>query len=156
MIFCNGNKFLRTICSTRPTAYANIAGGNKYPDITGKVKFYGTKDGTLVYAQIINLPKTKTNFFGMHIHSGKNCEGDFSSAGPHLDGENMHPLHTGDMPLLINANNIALSIFLDNRFLPKDIVGKTIIIHLEPDDFVSQPAGNSGERIACGEIKSSN
>ena len=35
----------------------------------------------------------------------------------------------------------------------KDIIGKTIIIHDKPDDFTTQPSGNSGKKIACGVIK---
>ena len=35
----------------------------------------------------------------------------------------------------------------------KDIIGKTIIIHDKPDDFTSQPSGNSGKKIACGVIR---
>ena len=36
---------------------------------------------------------------------------------------------------------------------PSDIIDRTIVIHDQADDFHSQPAGNSGEKIACGEIK---
>jgi Cu-Zn family superoxide dismutase len=35
----------------------------------------------------------------------------------------------------------------------RDILGKTVIIHGSPDDFTSQPAGNAGQKIACGEIR---
>ena len=40
-----------------------------------------------------------------------------------------------------------------NRFRIDEIIGKTIIIHSSTDDFTSQPSGNSGSKIACGEIK---
>ena len=42
---------------------------------------------------------------------------------------------------------------LINKFKIKDILGKTIIIHDKPDDFTSQPSGNSGTKNACGVIK---
>ena len=42
--------------------------------------------------------------------------------------------------------------FLTDRFKLKDVIGKAIIIHSMPDDFTSQPSGNSGEKIACGII----
>lgn len=42
---------------------------------------------------------------------------------------------------------------LINKFKIKDILGKVIIIHDSPDDFTTQPSGNSGTKIACGKIK---
>lgn len=42
---------------------------------------------------------------------------------------------------------------LTNRFNIEEIIGKVVIIHDKPDDFVTQPSGNSGTKIACGEIK---
>jgi Cu-Zn family superoxide dismutase len=37
--------------------------------------------------------------------------------------------------------------------IPDSIIDKTVVIHAEPDDYVSQPAGKAGERIACGVIQ---
>ena len=42
---------------------------------------------------------------------------------------------------------------LIGKFKIKDIIGKTLIIHDKPDDFTSQPSGNSGAKIACGIIE---
>ncbi|MBQ4335887.1 MAG: superoxide dismutase family protein [Lentisphaeria bacterium] len=47
----------------------------------------------------------------------------------------------------------AFSAFYTDRFYPEDIVGKVVVIHAMPDDFKSQPSGNPGSMIACGEIK---
>jgi len=44
-------------------------------------------------------------------------------------------------------------VFLTDRFTISEIIGKTIVIHISPDDFKSQPAGDAGKKIACGEIK---
>ena len=41
---------------------------------------------------------------------------------------------------------------MTDRFFVDEIIGKTIIIHAHLDDFTTQPSGNSGEKIACGEI----
>lgn len=42
--------------------------------------------------------------------------------------------------------------FLTDRFKVDDVIGRTVIIHDKPDDFTTQPSGNSGEKIACGII----
>ena len=43
--------------------------------------------------------------------------------------------------------------FFTNKFKVNDIIGKSVIIHENPDDYRSQPSGNSGKRLACGVIK---
>lgn len=43
--------------------------------------------------------------------------------------------------------------FLTNKFTLQDVIGKVVIIHSMPDDFTTQPSGNSGEKIACGKIE---
>ncbi|NLN15687.1 MAG: superoxide dismutase family protein, partial [Tissierellia bacterium] len=45
-----------------------------------------------------------------------------------------------------------MSVFT-SKFKPRDIIGRSIIIHQNPDDYRSQPAGNAGKRIGCGLIK---
>ena len=40
-----------------------------------------------------------------------------------------------------------------DRFTISDIIGRTVVIHKSPDDFTTQPSGNAGAKIACGEIK---
>lgn len=43
--------------------------------------------------------------------------------------------------------------FYTDKFTVEDIIGKSVLIHENPDDYRSQPAGNSGKRIACGVIR---
>lgn len=108
----------------------------------------------LVVAQISGLPETKTGFFGFHIHGGKSCGGtEFAQTGAHFDPEGReHPLHAGDLPPLLSAGGRAFLSVVTNRFCVEDILGKTVVIHDDPDDFTSQPAGNAGMKIACGII----
>ena len=57
------------------------------------------------------------------------------------------------MPVLESAGGKAWLAFYTERFLPQELPGKTVIIHSMPDDYRSQPAGDAGERIACGMIR---
>lgn len=59
----------------------------------------------------------------------------------------------GDLPpLLANRGGYAMMIFYTDRFRPREILGRTLVIHDMPDDFRTQPSGNSGMKIACGLI----
>ena len=151
-----------SITNTMPEAYAEIKGNSQYPDIKGKVSFYGVHGGTLVVAEVKGLPAMRGNingtFHGFHIHEGGSCTGTaqepFKNAGGHYNPQNtQHPNHAGDLPPLLANNGTAFSAFYTDRFYPENVVGKTVIIHAMPDDFKTQPSGNSGEMIACGEIK---
>ncbi len=163
----NLNFFTNMILTKKPAAVANIAGGSLAPNLTGTVNFYNAHSGTLVVAEIYNLPKTAAptantaaiNPFGFHIHEGNTCEqgnpaDPFQAAMGHYNPTNMpHPLHAGDMPVLFGNNGYAFMVFYTDRFTPEQVVGRAVIIHQNPDDFRSQPAGNSGKRLACGIIK---
>lgn len=146
------NKLIKKLQGANANFIADIHGGDLYPKICGSVSFYDFDDVCLFVSLLHNMPATQTNFFAIHIHENGNCEGDFSSAGEHFDG-NMHPNHKGDLPLLLSCDGNVFSVSCTNRFRGKDIVGRTVIIHAQPDDYTSQPAGNSGKRIACGLIK---
>lgn len=145
----------------RPNATAMIKGSTRYPKIRGTVYFYQTDGGVIVKTRVSGLPKTnnvcKKPIFAMHIHSGGRCSGNetdyFADALTHYNPNDCpHPYHAGDMPPLFGANGTAISVFLTDRFSVKEIIGKTVIIHSDPDDFTTQPAGNSGVKIACGVI----
>jgi len=146
----------------RPDAVAEIYGNGDYADIAGNVYFYETQNGVLVSADVTGLPysddKCENGIFAFHIHSGTSCSGNdedpFADVLTHYNPENcMHPYHSGDMPPLFGNNGYAFQIFLTNRFSVSEIIGRTVVIHDKADDFTSQPAGKSGKKIGCGEIK---
>lgn len=95
---------------------------------------------------------------GFHIHQNGVCEvsnpdNPFESAGGHYNPTNQpHGNHAGDFPVLFSNNGYARMSFFTDKFTPEDVVRRSIIIHENPDDYRSQPAGESGERIACGVI----
>lgn len=153
--------YLKRILMKRPDAIANIMGSSEYPEIMGNVRFYQTGRGVLAMTEVSGLPTSEdvcmNPVFGYHIHSGNFCLGNsedpFADAMAHYNPDNCnHPYHAGDMPPLFGNDGYAFSVFLSNRFNVCEIIGNTVIIHLHPDDFHSQPAGNSGVKIACGEI----
>ena len=141
-------------------AYARILGSSKYPDLNGKVTFTQMRNGVLVKCEVQNLPyeKCSNEIYGFHIHEGTSCSGNdadpFADAKTHYNnGECIaHPYHSGDMPPLFGNNGYAYMSFFTNRFSVSDIIGRTVIIHGSPDDFNTQPSGNSMEKIACGLI----
>ncbi len=142
------------LARSKPYAFANIKGGEKYPQIEGKVEFYALGEGTIVATQISSLPKTETQIFAEHIHEGESCKDDFKQTLGHYNpSDEPHPCHAGDMPPLFSNDGNAFSVFYTTRFVGKQILGKTVVVHENPDDFSSQPAGNSGEKIACGVIE---
>lgn len=155
------NDISAVLANDRPGAIANIRGSREYPAINGTVHFYQTQFGVVVIASITGLPTGSRGcddrILAMHIHSGGGCTGNqtdpFASAGSHYNPGNCpHPYHAGDLPPLFGNKGLAWSAFLTNRFRVNEIIGKTVIIHGSPDDFTSQPAGNSGKKIACGVI----
>jgi Cu-Zn family superoxide dismutase len=143
--------------SRKPAAFARILGEDK-SGIRGKVLFYSLPGGVMVEANIVGLPKNKNGFFGFHIHSGDQCSGiGFSSTGTHYDRDNhMHPRHAGDLPPLLSAGGRAYLAVVSDRFSMREILGRTVVIHDNADDFTTQPAGNAGRKIACGVIEPMN
>lgn len=143
----------------QPTATALIRGGAAYPDIAGTVSFTPTPAGVLVIADISGLPRGSepwdSGIFALHIHEGSACSGEtFADTGGHWNpGDVPHPHHAGDLPPLFSNHGRAFLAVLTDRFLVPDVVGRTVVIHSRPDDFKSQPAGDSGEKIACGVIR---
>lgn len=142
-------------CNRKPNAGAVVKGGTDHPEIKGEVLFYQTARAVLVTARIMGLPKNNSGFFGFHIHEGKDCGGDgFPNTGGHFNSEGaLHPSHAGDLPPLLSCGGRAFLQVETDRFRVGDIIGRTVVIHEKTDDFTTQPSGNAGEKIACGEIK---
>ncbi len=142
-------------------AWAAVCGGKEHPGLLGCVKFFQTPGGTLTLAEVWGLPvspESGTGIFGFHIHEGKSCESggekEFDKAGGHLNpAGGPHPGHMGDLPPLFAQNGYAWTAFFTSRFTVRDILGHTVILHENPDDFTAQPSGNAGKMIACGVIR---
>ena len=104
---------------------------------------------------------------GLHIHEKGDCSsGDGMSAGghynpagkPHGDHRSGGERHAGDLPNLRADGYGNASATFDTTGITvgggsADIIGKGLIVHRDPDDYKSQPAGNAGPRIACAVIQ---
>ena len=143
-------------------AKANIKGSTKYPKINGIITFKEAKDGVLVTAKINGLPQSKDHctrkifwlsYTWAELLARGNLDDEFANAKSHYNPTKCpHPFHIGDLPPLIENNGYAYMSVLINKIKIKDIIGRVIIIHDMPDDFTTQPSGNSGGKIACGKI----
>ena len=147
---------------TPPQAIATVRGSSAHPKIRGTVRFYQLPQGVLVSAEVDGLPEhggaCGSSIFGFHIHSGSACSGNaedpFANALAHYNpSECPHPAHAGDLPPLFGNRGYAFSLFLTDRFSVREIIGRTVIIHSDPDDFTTQPSGNAGKKIACGVVQ---
>lgn len=142
----------------RPQAIAWVRGGASHPNISGLIKFYSTPySGTLVECEVFGLPnidvQNSASYYAIHIHENGDCSQGFTKTGEHYNPNNApHPLHTGDLLPLLSNQGYAWSSFYDRRFQIKDILGRSVVIHANQDDFTTQPSGNSGAKIACGVI----
>lgn len=95
---------------------------------------------------------------GLHLHAVGRCDGPaFDSAGPHWNPTgrqhghlNPEGAHAGDLPnLTASANGHGAINFLVTGGSLADADGTALVIHAKPDDYRTDPIGNSGERIAC-------
>lgn len=152
--------FVHLLEENRPQAMAWVRGGAADPRISGLVKFYDTPyGGVLIEAEIFNLPDIKTvgsaDFYAFHIHEYGDCSQNFANVGEHYNPAQLpHPYHAGDMIPLLGNQGYAWTAFYDKRFQIREIIGRSVIIHAHRDDFTSQPSGDPGTMIACGEIRS--
>lgn len=148
-------QILQDILFGRPEAIAMIQSGH----ITGTVSFYPCFDGCAMIYEIEGLPENKPGgVFGFHIHEGSTCLNDtpipYEKTGNHYNPkQTLHPYHLGDLPPLFANHGHAWAIIYIDKFHPQDVIGRTIVIHEHFDDMITQPSGNSGTKIACGEIK---
>jgi Cu-Zn family superoxide dismutase len=161
--------------ATLATACASMGGGGEGPRATarleptkgnstrGTVTFTQRGDRVRVVADISGLKPNAEH--GFHVHEKGDCSsGDGMSAGGHYNpggqphghyGAAVH--HVGDMPnLRADAGGNAKASFEVSGMTigggNADIVGKGLIVHRDPDDYKSQPAGNAGPRLACAVI----
>lgn len=149
--------------STVAAATANLTAASGSL-VSGQLKLVPMGDGVHVTGEIGGLAPNSTHAF--HIHEKGDCSAaDASSAGGHFNptgqphGRASAPKHhAGDSDNLVaDAQGVAkVNAHFAGVVLGgggNDAIGKAVVVHADPDDYRSQPAGNAGSRIACGVIK---
>ncbi|MCP5364787.1 MAG: superoxide dismutase family protein [Hyphomicrobiales bacterium] len=128
----------------------------------GTVTLKTTPHGTLLSAQLTGMPEGTHAF---HVHAVGQCEPPFKSAGGHFNPTGkehgiLNPAgpHAGDMPNIhvpasgaLDIEVLVTDLALDDALFDDD--GASIVIHQGADDYVTDPAGSAGPRIACGVIE---
>jgi len=133
--------------------------GNK---VGGIVRFTEVADGVQVQAEITGLTPGK---HGFHVHEFGDCSAaDLASAGAHFNptnkphgGPDTAERHVGDMGNVeADASGTAKLDYVDHDISltndQRSVIGRSAVVHAKPDDLKTQPAGDSGARIACGVI----
>lgn len=153
-------------CQANSETTREIEMYNGVGDMVGTATFTEHPDGVEIKLKVEGL---SPGFHGIHIHELPKCEGpDFKSAGNHLnpDGKEhglLHPKgpHLGDLPNIEADGSgqvdvelmVAEATLLEGKKSLLRDEGTSLIITEGQDDGMSQPSGNSGARLICGEIK---
>lgn len=133
-------------------------------ETVGVISFMEVEGGVRIIADVAGLTP---GLHGFHVHEHGDCGGAGAEhAGGHFDpthkphGGPDSPIdqrHVGDLGNLdaneegiAHYNRVDKVISLRGEY---SIIGKTVIVHADPDDLKTQPSGNSGKRIACGVIE---
>jgi Cu-Zn family superoxide dismutase len=145
----------KATANLEPTAGSNVRGMVSFVQTAGRVRVSGSVSGLQPSSQV-----------GFHIHEAGDCSsGDGMSAKGHFNPEGKphgdpasRERHAGDMPMLrADANgNASITAELDIMTIapgPNSIIGRGLIVHVQPDDYKTQPTGNAGARSACGVIR---
>ncbi len=131
----------------------------------GTAKISSTPTGVRIKLNVHGLPPGE---HAIHFHQNPKCDGpDFTTAGGHFNPEHKHHglqnpegPHAGDMPnFTVNKKGKSTAVITNERVTLGDGSnsllangGTSLVIHAQPDDMKTDPAGNAGPRIACGVI----
>jgi Cu-Zn family superoxide dismutase len=156
-----------TATPPRVTVTTQLIGPNG--ELRGTTSLAQSAQGTRVTAQVSGLaPGT----YAIHLHAVGQCTPpDFKSAGPHFNPTahqhgSLNPSgpHMGDLPNIdVGADGTGkldatiAGLMLKGGTAPLlDADGAAVVLHAGPDDYKTDPTGNSGARIACGTLAASN
>ncbi|MEO7365349.1 MAG: superoxide dismutase family protein [Sphingomicrobium sp.] len=129
--------------------------------VLGQVRMWETPGGVTFRIAAAGLPH---GLHGIHVHSVGRCDPPgFTTAGPHFNPaatqhgfNNPAGPHGGDLPnVTVAANGVlqeAVTMAHASFATLLDADGAALVIHARPDDYATDPSGNSGDRVACAVI----
>jgi len=149
----------------RQSATAEIKDGKD--QVVGQAKFKAAGAGVEMSVKLTNL---SPGVHAIHLHAVGKCDApDFKTAGGHFNPankkhgtENPEGHHAGDLPNLTvgpNGESVFSSSIPEVTLAgtgPNSLFhegGPSVVVHEQPDDMKTDPAGNAGARIACGVIQ---
>ena len=140
-------------------------------NVVGDVNFTESEsaDGPLVTVQVGLEPDSgiAPGEYGFHLHQVGACTPSFDAAGDHINPEGVaHGLlspagpHPGDLPNLVVGDDGATTYVVSTRLVTLsggdaglfDEDGSAVMLHAQADDYITDPSGTSGDRIACGVV----
>ncbi len=146
-----------TVAPTRTARMIDSSGTG-----VGSASLLESRRGPLL---VLKLQRVAPGTHGFHVHATGQCDPpDFRSAGPHLNPANRkhgtrNPAgpHTGDLPnVRARADGtVDTTLVLGSDLLAPNAVGagapaRALVLHAKADDMMTDPSGNSGDRIVCG------
>jgi len=159
--------------AAEPAAKVQLVNANGTP--SGEAQLFSLPTGTEI---VINVNGLQPGTHGFHIHANGECASAldaatgrsvaFGAAGGHFDpgaskkhgqpGQAISHNHGGDLPnLTADASGKATIRYVNANVTiaagPQSVMGRALVVHADPDDYMTDPAGNSGTRVLCGVIK---
>ena len=144
---------------TEAVAYIKPVAGQT---VQGKITFMKVKDGVKLVADLDGLTP---GLHGFHVHEHGDCGGKGAeNTGSHFNptnqkhgGPDSEERHVGDLGNIeADAEGRAHLERVDSLLQlegPHSIIGRSIVVHADKDDYTTQPSGNSGDKIGCGVIE---
>ena len=140
----------------------------KLADAAGaSVGSVSVRDGAGGLRVLVSARRVPPGTHGIHLHETGRCDGPkFESAGKHWNPgmkkhgrDNPEGAHLGDLPNLqagpgggAAGFTVAGATIASGATMLADADGTSLVVHAKPDDYKTDPSGNSGDRIACAVI----